>query len=242
MMAEFTPLLRRWVRLVALALRAVAGRRYWIWPLIPALVPALFALFVGLGAAPVDETQVIRLPLGIPVAILAVALGVRIIGAEVDARTLEISYTVPGGAHRVWLARLFASACLILASEVFAALIVYVFLTDFPPGLLYTVFQGAVFHLVLAAWLGALLRGTITAAMVSAPLLFFSMVVGSVGEPSAARFSALFNDTNAAASNIDPALLLGYLVQNRIGYALVIAGVTLLAFGRAERREKMLSG
>lgn len=233
--------LRGWTRLVALALRSVAGRRFWIWPLLPAILPLIFALIAGLGGAAVSETQVIRLPLGIPVAVLAIALGVRVIGAEVDARTLEIAYTVPGGAHRVWLARLVAAALLIFASELLAAFVVYVFLTDFSSGLLYGIYQGAIFHLVLAAWLGALLRGTITAAMISAPLLAVSVIVGGQF-PSVGRFSPLFNHVEWVGGSLDPSVLLASLVQNRIGYVLAIAGVTLLAFGRAERREKMLSG
>jgi ABC-type transport system involved in multi-copper enzyme maturation permease subunit len=241
MMSRLLASLRRWSRLVALALRSVAGRRFWIWPLLPGIFPLVIAFFAGLNNAAVIETQVIRFPLGIPVAILAIALGVRVIGAEVDARTLEIAYTVPGGAHRVWLARLVASAILILAAELFAALLVYVFLTGFSPSLLYTVFQGAIFHLVLAAWLGALLRGTITAAMISAPLLALSVIMGG-WLPPVSRFSPLFNHVVWVGGSIDPSVVLASLVQNRIGYVLAICAVTLLAFGRAERREKMLSG
>ena len=233
--------LRGWSRLISLAMRSVAGRRFWIWPLLPSIFPLLFALIAGLGGAPVVEEQVIRLPLGIPIAILAILLGVRVIGAEVDARTLEIAYTVPGGAHRVWLARLFAAAILILAAEVLAALLVYLFLTGFSPGLLYGIYQGAIFHLVLAAWLGALLRGTITAAMISAPVLAVSVILGGQFPP-AARFSPLFNHVKSIGQGFDPNLILASLVQNRIGYVLAIVAVVLLAFGRAERREKMLSG
>ena len=36
--------------------------------------------------------------------------------------------------------------------------------------------------------------------------------------------------------------LLAWALQNRIGFVLAIAAVTALAFGRAERREKMLAG
>ena len=34
-------------------------------PLLPALVPVLFAIFAALGANPVSESQVLRVPFGI---------------------------------------------------------------------------------------------------------------------------------------------------------------------------------
>ena len=40
----------------------------------------------------------------------------------------------------------------------------------------------------------------------------------------------------------DRADVLAWTTQNRIGFLLAIVGLTILAFARAERREKMLGG
>ena len=42
--------------------------------------------------------------IGVPLTMLAVFLGLRIIAGEIDGRSLEIAYTVPGGCERVWFA------------------------------------------------------------------------------------------------------------------------------------------
>jgi hypothetical protein len=84
---------------------------------------------------------------GLPLALLAAFLGLRVIAGELDGRSLEIAYTVPGGAERVWRTQLAASALVILASEGLLAAATFLF---FAPEVLYVALQAALFYLVLA--------------------------------------------------------------------------------------------
>jgi ABC-type transport system involved in multi-copper enzyme maturation permease subunit len=87
---------------------------------------------------------------GLPLVVVAIFLGVRVIVGEVDARRLEIACTVPGGSQRVWIAKLLAAwGILIVASALFGAL------------------QSATFYLVLSMGLAAPFKSEVTGAMVS---------------------------------------------------------------------------
>ena len=103
-------------RLLLLSARMIAGRRFWIAPLLPLLWTAfqLFRLVIGWreeAYTPVDAQNVL---IGFPLTVLGIIFGMRIIAGEIDRRTLEIAYTVPGGTHRVWLAKLLAAFLLLL--------------------------------------------------------------------------------------------------------------------------------
>ena len=89
---------------------------------------------------------------------MGVGLGIRIVAAEIDRRTLEIAYTVPGGAHRIWLARLGASLFMLLAAEVLLAAVTFVLFTEYRWPALYGALQPAVFYLVTAMALSTLAR------------------------------------------------------------------------------------
>jgi hypothetical protein len=96
--------IRGYLRLMLLSAQLVAGRRFWIVILLPLLWPALqvFLLLVGWrqrGFEPVNAQAL----MGLPLAVIAIGLGVRVIANEIDRRTLEIAYTVPGGCHRIFL-------------------------------------------------------------------------------------------------------------------------------------------
>ncbi len=88
-----------WGRLLQLSARMIAGRRYWLVPLFPLVWIGLQLLFLvaqfrQTAFAPADAQTVL---IGLPLSVLGIGLGVSIIAGEIDRRTLEITYTVPGG-------------------------------------------------------------------------------------------------------------------------------------------------
>ena len=225
--------------LLALSVKTVAGRRYWLAPLLPLVWIAFQILRLLVGWRPGDfgPADAQNLLIGFPLVVLAVGLGVRVIAGEIDRRTLEIAYTVPGGAHQVWLAKLGAALALLLAAELLLAAGVWVFCTAFPPlSTLYGTLQAATFFLVLAMALSALFKSEAAGALVTAVGLAGAWLLQS----ATVRLSPFWNPL--ALPDADPSNLMAWTVQNRIGFALVILALTLLAFGRAENRERLLGG
>lgn len=225
-------------RVLMLSLRMVAGRRYWIAPLLPLIWVAfqIFRLLVGWRPENYTPAEAQNVLISFPLTVLAIGLGVRIIAAEIDRRTLEIAYTVPGGAYRVWLAKLGAAFLLLFVAEALLAVTVYVFCTDFGVAALYGSLQAAVFYLVLGMALSALFKSEAAGALLTAAALVaaFPLQGGNL------RLSPFWNPLNLTEA--DPSNLLAWTVQNRIGFALASVALVVLAFGRAENREKLLSG
>ena len=85
--------------------------------------------------------------------------------------------------------------------------------------------------------LGALFKSEITAVLVTLVLLAANGVLSGFGD-APSRLSPLFNPL--AVRNTSVSEILAWTVQNRIGVALAIAALTVLAFARAEHREKLL--
>ncbi len=227
------------LRLVKLAARLLAGRWFWAVPILPLLWIAfqlVRLLFPGWRAEAYLPAEAQSVLIGAPLAVLAIGLGVRVMAGEIDQRTLEIAYTVPGGAHRVWLVKLTAAVALLVAAELLLAAATFLFCTSFPPGALYGALQSAVFCLVLAMALAALAKSEATGAMLATAALILSSFVQAAN----VRFSPFWNPANL--QDHDPADVLAWTVQNRIGFALAIAAIVALSFGHAERREKMLGG
>ena len=226
------------LELFRLAGLAIAG--HWVWlliflPLLWLAARAIEALITpSSGFNPVNAQVGL---MGIPMAALAIILGLRIIAGEMDGRSLEIAYTVPGGCQRVWWAKLAAAALILVSAAILLALVTYFLFTKFPPVAVYGALQGAVFYLVLAMALATLFRSEVAGAMATVAVLVFDLVVlGSNG----VRASPFWNPL--AETNPDPEVLLAMTVQNRIGIPLFIALVVGLAFMRANRRERMLGG
>lgn len=226
-------------RTVALSARLVAGRRYWLVPLAPLAWLIVRALILLAGGQPIEASDAQNELIGLPMVVLAIVLGVRIIAGEIDRRSLEIAYTVPGGAHRVWLGKLAAVVLILLAAEALLALATVVFFTAFSIGALVGALQAALVYLVLAMAFGALFRSEVAGALAAAVVLVVNGLLSGFGG-NQGRLSPLFNP--GALAGTPPEQLLAWTVQNRIGFALVIVGLTALAFARADRREKMLSG
>lgn len=225
--------IKRYLMIMFYSGRLMAGKRFWIVLFLPLIWPVLRALFIGIGWSeakfnPADAHMLISLPLSI----VAMGLGLRIIAGEIDSRTLEIAYTVPGGCHRVWLAKIATCFCLLLASEVLLALFTMVFLVSVSIGTFYGALQAAMFYLVMGMGLSAFFRSEITGAM--ATIVFFAL--GFMA--SSVRISPFFNPL--ALSPSEKAQAVTYAIQNRIFFIILIVVITLLTFLRVERREKML--
>ncbi len=219
----------------------LAGRRYWLLPLLPLLWLAVQAILLLAGAATGFERDAAQNTLiGMPVAVLAVFLGGRIITGELDQRSLEIAYTVPGGAHRVWLGKLAAAGLLLLASLALMASVTFAFFTSFPVfQSLYGAAQGVTFYLVAAMGLATLFRSEVAGALTTTGLLGLNGLITGFGE-NPLRISPFWNPLSVDRADADQMLAMS--VQNRIGIALAIAAIVALTFARAERREKMLGG
>jgi ABC-type transport system involved in multi-copper enzyme maturation permease subunit len=225
--------------LLKLAARLLAGRLFWILPLLPVLWVAfqVFRLLVEWRTEdflPADGQTVL---IGMPLVVLAIGLGVRVIAGEIDQRTLEIAYTVPGGTHRVWTAKLIAAVAMLAGAEVLAAAATFFFCTSFPLSALYGALQAAVFYLVLAMGLAALTKSEATGALLTTGAL----ILNSFLQGGNVRLSPFWNPANLV-DEYDPADVLAWTTQNRIGFLLAIAAIMVLSFARAERREKMLGG
>lgn len=225
--------------LLWLSLRLQLGRRIWLVPVLALLWPAYQALTLvagwrgqSFGAADAQNALI-----GFPLVVLGIGLGVRIIAGEIEQRTLEVTYTVPGGASRVWISKLAAAALSLATAGALLAVIAAVLFTPYPLTAVYGALQGAVFYLVLSAGLGALLRSEITAALVAAFVLAANGFLTGFGE-APIRWSPLFNPL--AVRDANPADLLAWTVQNRVGTALIIVALVALACVRAERREQLL--
>lgn len=225
--------------LLQLSMRLQFGRRFWIVPLLALAWPAYQALtlLAGWRGQSFDEADAQNALIGFPLVLLGIGLGVRIIAAEIEQRTLEVTYTVPGGASRVWISKLAAAALALGAAAALLAAVTAAFFTQYPLTALYGALQGAVFYLVLAAGLGALFRSEITAALVALVVLVLNGLLTGFGSTTT-RWSPLFNPL--AAQNASASDVLAWTVQNRIGTALVIAALIALACARAERRERLL--
>ncbi len=226
------------VGLLRLALLVVAGRRFWLLPLLP-LLWLLFqagVLLIGAGEGFTPSSAQGTL-IGLPLTLLAVFVGIRIIAGEVDGRSLEIAYTVPGGCERVWWAKLFASALVLLASEALLAVATFIFFTPFPWSALYGAMQAALFYLVLSMGMATLFLSEAAGIMGTAAILGLNGVISGFGE-NQVRVSPFWNPY--ALEDADPTELFAWTLQNRIGIVLAMAAILGLAFMRANRRERML--
>lgn len=225
--------------LLRLAAATLGGRRFYLLPLLPLGWLALLAgidIAAGGGFEPADAQNEL---LGLPLLVLGIFLGLRVIAGEIDGRSLEIAYTVPGGCERLWRAKLAGAAGLLLIAEALLAIPIWFFFTHFPPGALYGALQAALFYLALAMSLATLFRSEITGAMATTAVLGLNGIATGFGA-NQLRVSPLFNPLAARGADADA--LLAWTVQNRIGVALATAGILALGFMRANRRERMLGG
>lgn len=227
--------------LLRLVLVMMVGRRFWLLPLLPLawmvfLKLDLFNFGEFLFAVTPETIQ--GLVLGVPMALLGIFLGIRVIAGEIDDRSLELAYTVPGGSERLWRIKLIAAVTMLLVVEATLALATITLITSFPLGALYGALQAGCFYLVLSLSLATLFRSQIGGGVFTVILLGINGVLTGFGNAQL-RGSPFFNPyVIVEADNAD---LLAWTVQNRIGMLLLMAGILSLAFMRANRRERMLS-
>ena len=219
----------------------LGGPRYWLLFLVPLLWLAAQAGLLIAGVRPSFEPAAAQNTLiGGPVTILAMFLGGRIIAGELDERTLEIAYTVPGGAHRVWLGKLAAAGLILLASLSLAAALTFAFFTPFPIAhALHGASQSTAFYLSAAMGFATLFRSEVTGALGTMGVLGLDLSISLEAE-RALLISPFWNPLTVEGA--DGERLLAMAVKNRVGFALIIAAIVALTFARAERREKMLGG
>jgi len=230
--------LRSYLRLVHLSAQLVAGRHFWIPILLPLLWLAFqaFILLVGWRQTGFEAMDAQSL-MGVPLTVLAIGLGIRIVASEMDRRTLEIAYTVPGGCHRIWLAKMTGCFFILLFSQALLAVVTLAFFTSFPFISFYGALQAALFYLIAGMAFAAFFRSEITGAMASVTLLALNGMFSGFGE-NQMRISPFFNPL--AIRGGDETELFAWTLQNRILFLFLIVAIVLLTFGRVERREKML--
>jgi hypothetical protein len=229
------------IRLLRLSARLLMGKRFWLVPLFPILWPTALWLFLLWGwtenayLPPDAQTGLI----GTPLTVLGIFLGGKIIAGEIDKRTLEIAYTVPGGAHRIWISKLIVCVLTLVTAEALLAGAAYAFFTDFPMGALYGAMQSALFYLALSMSLAALFKSEASGGLVVIVVLLLNYVFTGFGNFQV-RISPFWNPAVLLRDGRDPADVLAWTVQNRIGFLFAIAAVIAMGFTRAERREKLL--
>ena len=227
------------ITIIRLSAVLLGGQRYWLLPLLPLLWLAGQAMLLVANVRPSFEPVAAQNTLiGVPVAVLAAFLGGRIIAGELDQRTIEIAYTVPGGTRFVWFGKLAAAALLLAASAALSAALTFALLHSVPrpPDSL---------------WGSAgspLLPGSDQRALNTLPQRNrrchgrhrCTSRERSVPNDHTSRVSPFWNPLTVEGADADR--LVAMAVQNRIGIALVIAAILALTFARAERRERMLGG
>jgi ABC-type transport system involved in multi-copper enzyme maturation permease subunit len=226
------------IRLLSLSARTIAGRRFWIAPLLPLswIAFQILRVLAGLRPTAYAPADAQTLLIGLPLTLLGIGFGVRIIAGDIDRRTLEIAYTVPGGTHRVWIPKLVAGMALLLASLGLLALATFVFCTSFPWGALYGALQAAVFYMVLSMALSALFRNEPAGALLTVAALAINLPLQEADLP----ISPFWNPLRPSLLAFDPSDVLAWTAQNRVGFLIAIVGIAALAFGRAEQRERLL--
>ena len=229
------------LRLLRLSARLLMGKRFWLVPLFTLLWPAALWLFLLWGwtenqYVPIDaQTGLI----GTPLTVLGIFLGGKIIAGEIDKRTLEIAYTVPGGAHRIWTSKLIVAFLTLVVAEALLAVAAYAFFTDYPMGALYGAMQPALFYLVVSMSLAALFKSEASGGLVVIVVMMLNWLFTGFGSEQI-RISPFWNPAVLVQRGRDSADILAWTIQNRIGFLFAIAAVIAMGFTRAERREKLL--
>jgi hypothetical protein len=208
--------------LVRHALLVVGGRRWWLLPILPLawLVFQAAVLLLGRAGSAMEPASAQGVLIGVPLVLLGAFLGLRIIAGEIDGRSLEIAYTVPGGCERVWWEKLAASVLILVAGEALLAAATFLFFTPFPLDALYGALQAALFYLVLAMGLATLFRSEAAGAMAVAAVLGLNGLITGFGA-NPIRASPFWNPH--ALPDADATELLAWTLQNRIGIVLAMA-------------------
>lgn len=221
--------------LMLLCLKQQYGRKFLLLPF--ATLPWLVYKFVMLLESGQLEYRAINAQnelIGLPLCLLAIWLGIGIVAREIEACTLETTYTLAHEARLLWYMKLFCAGIILLLSEALLALVSYAVFTDFPISLLYRSMQSAVFFLVLAMGLGALFRNQIVAAMVSIAVLVFLYNLMTVN-----YISPMFNPLELDLIRQGETQLM--ITQNYLLTQFLVFIFVGLTFKRIGRREVLLN-
>lgn len=240
MMVRFWQRLRDTLSLARLASRVAGGRFIWIGPLLTLIWPLFLIgrLWLGFGERAMEPVAA-QAVMTTPLVLLAIALGGRVIAGEIDRRTLEIAYTVPGGAQRIWTAKLLAALFWLFVAELLLIPPIWIFLTEVPFSAIYGTFQAATVYLMLATGFASLTKSETTGALCTVAALFLNLLFTGFGDQQQ-RWSPLWNPLRLTQA--DPTDVFTWTVQNRVFMVLVVVALVALAYARAERRETMLAG
>ena len=215
------------------------GRKFWVLPVLPLLWLGFIVVVVWLDpSATIRPEEVLGTLLGIPMTALGIFFGMRIIAGEIEDRSLEVAYTVPGGSHRLWLLKLWGAFLLLLTAEIILVLVIVSSITFFPFNAIYGAMQAAFFYMVLSMGMSTLFRNEIAGAVFTISILAFNGLITDFGE-NQLRISPFWNPEMVPEADVTE--VLAWSLQNRIGMILVICGMISLAFMRSNRRERMLS-
>jgi len=225
--------------LLLFSLRMLAGRRWWLIPPLMSFYSGFQALrlLMGWKDGVFEAVSAQTVLIGFPLMILAIGLGTTVIAGEIEDRTLEISFTVPGGIRRVMLPRLGAAFVLLLLSEMVLATWCELLFLPLRFSMLYGALQEAVFYLVVAMGLAVWSRSKLSGAMLTAVLFAVNLFATGFGT-SPLRISPTFNPL--ALEHRSPGQVLAFTVQNRIGIAILLLLLVFMILSRAGDRERML--
>ncbi len=228
--------MRATLEFLRLVLIMMTGRRYYLLPVLPLIWTAIQAVLVFVNDARLSPSDVQGPLIGVPLAALGVFLGVRIVAAEIDERSIEIAYTVPGGAERLWWWKLGAAGGILIIAETLLAATAIAF-TTYPIGALYGALQSGVMGLVLAMGFSTLFRNEIAGAIATTAVFTLIGMISGFGEDQV-RISPFWNPY--VLNETSAAEVFAWTLQNRVGMLLAMASIVSLTFMRANRRERML--
>ena len=228
--------MRPTLRFLQLVLTMMAGRRFYLLPILPLIWTIIQAVLVFLNDTRMTPADVQGPLIGVPLAALGVFLGVRVVAAEIDERSIEIAYTVPGGAERLWWWKLSAAAGVLLVAE-FLLAVTALWFTTYPVGSLYGALQSGVMGVVLAMGFSTLFRNEIAGAIATTAVFTLLGMISGFGEDPV-RISPFFNPYGL--TEVSATESFAWTIQNRVGMLLAMAAIVSLTFMRANRRERML--
>ena len=218
---------------------AIAGHKFW---LIPIIVPIVW-LAPQSGMEILDWVTIrdegIQFRLAVPLGFVGLFLGLRIIASEINARTLEIVYTVPGGAEKVWWVKILASLMILLLTEAVMGVYAWFLITPYNLESLYGALQVGMFYMAVAMGFSTLFRSEVAGAIVAVVALGLNIVFTEFGREQ--RWWSPIYNPHAIDNEVLKTIIVETL-RNRIGMALIILMIFSLAFLRGNRREKLLSG
>lgn len=237
-MSQILPKIRANLEMYRLAATSLAGKRFWLILLVAPVYLLCRWVLHYFRFNEIHYTEIQGDILALPMVLIAIVLGLRLIAGEISGRTLEIIYTVPGGCERVWWSKLIAAFLILLPLEIILAIGGWFIFEPFPLFMLYGAMQAAVFYLLAAMGFAVLFRSEVGGGIAVFALLMFNGLITGFGENQLV-VSPFFNPWMIEDAEFDQ--LLASSVRNRIAFVIAALIILLLTFMRSNRREKLLS-